>query len=191
MKAKNLNNSSLKTRNLIRKTFAEMLYEKKEINKISVTELVKRADINRGTFYSHYDDIYSVAEDYENELIEEFFDNAKLITSTSFEDFMDAIFAYFEKNDDVYKMMCVSNETFNFASKLLSLAEGKLLEICYTTPALTDHKYLDIEINVLIQGLMCEYYKYCRGFTSITLKDLRDFVSLWYNDFIQRRTKHA
>lgn len=27
-------------------------------------------NINRGTFYSHYDDIYGVVEDYENELIE-------------------------------------------------------------------------------------------------------------------------
>ena len=57
MKAKNLNNSSKKTRNLIKNTFAEMLSEKKEINKISVTELVKRADINRGTFYTHYNDM--------------------------------------------------------------------------------------------------------------------------------------
>lgn len=47
MKAKNLNASSVKTRNLIRDTFAELLYEKKNINKITVTELVQRADINR------------------------------------------------------------------------------------------------------------------------------------------------
>lgn len=53
MKAKNLNASSVKTRNLIRDTFAELLYEKKNINKITVTELVQRADINRSTFYSH------------------------------------------------------------------------------------------------------------------------------------------
>ena len=33
MKVKNLNNSSRKTRNLIKNTFAEMLSEKKEINK--------------------------------------------------------------------------------------------------------------------------------------------------------------
>ena len=45
MKAKNLNASSVKTRNLIRNTFAELLYEKKNINKITVTELVQRADI--------------------------------------------------------------------------------------------------------------------------------------------------
>ena len=97
MKAGNLNRSSVKTRNLIRKTFAEMLSEKKEIGKISVSELTCRADINRGTFYSHYDDIYSVAEDYENELIDNFFDNATLMESSDFDKFIDAIFAYISR----------------------------------------------------------------------------------------------
>ena len=88
MKAQNLNNSSFKTRKLIRKTFAEMLSEKKEMSKISVSELAKRADINRGTFYSHYDDIYAVAEDYENELLAKFFDNATLLSADDFPKFL-------------------------------------------------------------------------------------------------------
>ena len=94
MKARNLNNSSVKTRKLIRTTFAEMLSEKKEIGKISVSELAARANINRGTFYSHYDDIYSVADDYEIELIEKFFDNARLLASDNSEQFIDAFFDY-------------------------------------------------------------------------------------------------
>ena len=49
-----------------------MLCEKKELGKISVSELCKRAGISRGAFYSHYDDIYGVAVDYENEMIDTF-----------------------------------------------------------------------------------------------------------------------
>ena len=105
MKVKNVNHSSLKTRSLIKKTFAEMLSEKRELDKISVSELVRRADINRGTFYSHYDDIYAVAEDYENELIALFFNNAELIASTNTDKFIDLMFAYINQNDDIYKML--------------------------------------------------------------------------------------
>lgn len=72
MKTQNLNRSSRKTRLLIKKIFAEMLSEKQELGKISVSELCERADISRGTFYVHFDDIYSVAEEYENELIDAF-----------------------------------------------------------------------------------------------------------------------
>lgn len=73
MKVKNLNHSSEKTRKLIRNTFAELIKEKQELNKITVSELVKRADINRGTFYNHYDSIYDVAEELEAEIIEVLF----------------------------------------------------------------------------------------------------------------------
>ena len=72
MKAGNLNRSSQKTRALIKKEFAQMLGEKKQLDRIYVSDLCKRADISRGAFYSHYDDIYSVAEDFENELIDAF-----------------------------------------------------------------------------------------------------------------------
>ncbi|MCD8307782.1 MAG: TetR/AcrR family transcriptional regulator [Clostridia bacterium] len=191
MKAKNLNSSSIKTCKLIRKTFAEMLYEKREISKITVTELVKRADINRGTFYSHYNDIYAVAEDYEDELIEKFFDNAHLLTITSFKQFMDSVFAYFQENDELYRMMCVSNETFIFAGRLINLTEGKVLEICYSSKEIINRKNLDLEINIMIQGLMCEYYKYCRGFSSTGLQNLKDYIEDWYDDFLRRRTKRG
>lgn len=116
MKAKNVNRSSIKTRALIKSTFAEMLSEKKEINKITVTELVKRADINRGTFYSHYDDVYGVAEDYENELIDKFFDDARLIGSQDIDSFTDSFFDYIKKNNENYKLLCSSND-FLFAAK--------------------------------------------------------------------------
>ena len=43
MKVKNLNNSSLKTKEAIRTAFAEMVKEKQDLNKITVTELVRRA----------------------------------------------------------------------------------------------------------------------------------------------------
>ena len=79
MKTKNVNRSSEKTRSVIKKVFAEMLAEKKSLDKITVSELTERADISRGAFYFHYDDIYSVAEDYENEFMNHFFDNARLL----------------------------------------------------------------------------------------------------------------
>ena len=105
MKAKNLNNSSRKTRNLIKNTFAEMLSEKKEINKISVTELVKRANINRGTFYTHYNDIYEVAEDFSNELIDKFFSNDILFDIKNVDQFIETFFKYLKTNDKTYKLL--------------------------------------------------------------------------------------
>ncbi len=56
---------------LIRDAFVDLL-STKTINEISVKELCAKADINRGTFYSHYLDINDLLNHLEEELIMEF-----------------------------------------------------------------------------------------------------------------------
>ena len=58
-----------RTKKMIRAAFVELLGEKKNMETITVGELAERADIAKSTFYNHYDDVYAVAEEFENELI--------------------------------------------------------------------------------------------------------------------------
>lgn len=55
------------TRMLIREAFTSLL-EQKPIESISIKELCERAGINRGTFYTHYADIYDLRAQMEAEL---------------------------------------------------------------------------------------------------------------------------
>lgn len=187
MKAKNLNNSSRKTNRLIKNVFAEMLSEYKEISRISVSELCARAEISRGTFYSHYDDIYGVAEDYENELIDHFFDNAKLLTPTNVEQFIDIFFQYIRENDENYKLLCRSNEFLFTAKKLTTIATNKFLELCHHNGLVKNKEYIDLDIAIFIDGILCEYVKYCRGLSAVELDDLYAFTKQWLKDFAKRR----
>lgn len=189
MKARNLNNSSRKTRATIKKVFAELLAEKRELNKISVTELVARANISRGAFYSHYDDIYAVAEDYEKELFEAFFDNAMLLSLGNVNEFVEAFFRYLRQNDQNYKLLCQSNELLFTAKRMCNIACAKLLEICNANPKYINKKHLEIELNVFVSGLIFEYVRYCRGTSTATLYDLYDFTIDWANRFTERRSK--
>lgn len=61
--------SAIRSKRLIREAYMELLKEK-PLEKITVTDIVKRADINRGTFYAHYADTQAVLEQIENEIIE-------------------------------------------------------------------------------------------------------------------------
>ena len=191
MKVKNANHSSQKTRNIIKKTFAEMLSEKKELAKISVSELVRRADINRGTFYSHYDDIYAVAEDYENELISLFFSNAELIASTNTDKFIDLMFEYIKRNDEIYRMLCKSNDFVMIMQKFMRLAANKIIEIINASPEIVEREFITLEVNSFIEGFMFEYVKCCRDVSENTIDDLYDFSKYWYGNFIERRKKCA
>lgn len=188
MKAQYLNRSSIKTRNLIKKIFAEMLSEKKELGKISVSELCQRADISRGSFYSHYDDIYGVAEDYENEMIDTFFDNARLVSSTNIMHFIDSIFEFIRINNENYRLLCKSNDFIFTANRLISIASEKLVELCSNDERIQVRTHIELEIQIFLEGLLCEYVKYCRGYSSKTLDILYDYTKYWVTDFIRARS---
>lgn len=63
----------IKTKQSIKKAFLE-LRKKKSIEKITVRELSEIAMINKATFYLHYSDIYELADEIENNTIQEIFD---------------------------------------------------------------------------------------------------------------------
>lgn len=187
MKVKNLNRSSLKTKRIIKKVFAEMLSEYKEISRISVSELCMRADISRSTFYSHYDDTYSIAEDYENELIDRFFNNAKLLEAASAEKFTEIFFQYIQENDENYKLLCRSNDFLFAAKKLTRIATNKLLELSNRDERVKNKQYLELDIAIFVNGLLCEYVKYCRGTSDVRLEDLHAYTIVWVQSFLKRR----
>ncbi|MFC5711946.1 TetR/AcrR family transcriptional regulator [Thalassorhabdus alkalitolerans] len=56
------------TRTLIRNTFAELIVEK-GLDRVTIKDLTERADINRGTFYLHFQDKYDLLEQSEEEIL--------------------------------------------------------------------------------------------------------------------------
>lgn len=58
-----------KTKKSIINSFIE-IRSKKELEKITVKELCEKAQINKSTFYSHYHDIYDLAEQLETEVVQ-------------------------------------------------------------------------------------------------------------------------
>lgn len=56
------------TKRALRESLVELL-ESKKISEITVKELCDQADINRTTFYSHYDDMDAFIEEVENEIV--------------------------------------------------------------------------------------------------------------------------
>ena len=63
-----------KTKSVLKSTLSSMLNEK-SYEKINVTDICKKANISRITFYSHYNDKFSIID----EIIEEYTAMAKII----------------------------------------------------------------------------------------------------------------
>ncbi len=58
-----------KTKKAIRRAFFELIRQK-PVEKITVRELSELAEINKTTFYAHYDTIYDLVDQLEQEMIE-------------------------------------------------------------------------------------------------------------------------
>jgi len=96
----------------VRKTRAQLkaalsaLMREKDIKEITVRELTERADLNRGTFYCHYKDIYDMVEQVQSEMLEEL--NAVLNAYTpqqlqkGLRPILGDVFALVERNADLF-----------------------------------------------------------------------------------------
>lgn len=60
-----------RTKRLLKETLTNLLLEK-DIQQITVKSIVERADLNRGTFYLHYTDVYDLLKEIENEVLQKF-----------------------------------------------------------------------------------------------------------------------
>ena len=58
----------LKTKRSLKKAMTEML-DKEDFEHISITELCRRAEVSRITFYSHYSDKYALLDDIFNDFL--------------------------------------------------------------------------------------------------------------------------
>ena len=66
---KSTHKNASRSRHLIKQAYGELLNEK-DPAKISVTDIVERANISRGTFYAHYLDVYDLSMAIQNNVIE-------------------------------------------------------------------------------------------------------------------------
>ncbi len=188
MKVKNLNASSLKTKQLIKETFAELLNEKKNINKISVTELVNRANINRSTFYSHYDNAYQVAEDIKNDTLQAFFGNKDIKTTNDIIPFFDEIYKYIKKNDYLFRLIFISDEVTNFVKRLGKICKDKIFNALKEDKSIKNKDYLEQEISIFSDGMAMQFIRYYHKDYPVALEDIIMCGKIWCNQMMSYRS---
>ena len=69
---KQLDRRARKTRRAIQNALMQLSVDKR-INEITVTDVTQAADINRSTFYLHYNDIFDLLAAVEQELFDEIY----------------------------------------------------------------------------------------------------------------------
>ena len=83
-----------KTKHAIYIAFVELLNEK-DMNQITITDIAKKANINRKIFYNYYSDTYEVIEEIQNLVVGAFIKNIGTVEFTNMTDFLTEIFVKF------------------------------------------------------------------------------------------------
>ncbi|MFO6495855.1 MULTISPECIES: TetR/AcrR family transcriptional regulator C-terminal domain-containing protein [Bacillus] len=159
-----------RTKRMIRDALSELM-EEKAFEEVTVKDITRKADINRGTFYLHYQDKYDLLEQSENEIIEEIREIAKqsihsmgVLKGPVIDKplpFVVDIFEYFKENAIFLKAILGPKGTGSFPLKFKSVLTENLKRLKKTikAEALVPEEYLisyivGAQVNVLHEWLI-------------------------------------
>jgi len=155
-----------RTKRMIKEAFVELLGEKKNMETVTVEELVRRADIAKSTFYNHYDDIYSVAEEFENELISELssvLDEIEADRATEYDVYIKKSLEFLKKNEELYRKIINSAEIKFFIEKLKQIISKKIFEDSKVLPFSQDSAERYVQIRFLTNACVDTIVDYFKG----------------------------
>ena len=122
-----------KTKALLLKGLTELM-EQKEVTHISVRELTDLVDLNRGTLYLHYRDIFDMVNQVEDELFQEF---ENLFTDNLPEDsavpptqtVLTNVFTFLLENEKTVKAFLGPHGDLTFINRLKDLVKTRVRKV--------------------------------------------------------------
>lgn len=120
-----------RTKKLLTQALTQLLQEK-QINEITVKELTDLADMNRGTFYLYYKDIFDMLEKIEDGLFEALDEIVSLHEhgdmSQQTKPILLDLFHFIEENQEMCRVLLSPHGDMNFLHRLNEVVRGKCLK---------------------------------------------------------------
>lgn len=119
-----------RTKKLLRQALTRLM-QQKDFKSITVTDVVREADINRGTFYAHYRDVYDLRERIEAEMIADFrgmIAGLRPSETASLQPVLSRAVDYLEENREIVTALTQVSGGDGFGKKLIGVLEECRLE---------------------------------------------------------------
>ena len=180
--------SAVRSRKLIRQAFFELLKEK-NFEKITVTDIVKKADVNRSTFYAHYPDVMGVVEEIQQEIIEY---TQRFMENVDFKDYyqnpkpyLRQIVKLVEENNELYRLLMTSAMASKQMDQLKYILIERTLETLEVPEIFKDKFEFEFSVRFFMGGVVDVYTQWLYGVIDCSLEELTDQVA----NMIQRSAK--
>lgn len=169
--------SAVRSRKLIRQAFLELLKEK-NLEKITVTDIVKQADINRSTFYAHYPDVMGVIEEISEEVLEH---THKFMQEVEFSDFfanplphLKNIIKVAEENIEMYRLLCSSAMGNEQLDRLKNVLIERTLKTIDKPETFKDSLEFEFSVRFFMGGIVDVYTQWLRGNMDCSLEEITE-----------------
>ena len=150
-----------KTKKQLRSALTSLLLEK-DISRVTVRDVADLADVNRGTFYAHYSDVYDLLHHLEDDLLAHLDEvgarhDARQSDGKSFPYLTDLFTLTGEYSDIFYTLYCRSGDT-EFQEKIFHRLKYQLLYEFLSIHSGGTSKKLDYCSSFIVAG-MCTLAK--------------------------------
>lgn len=176
-KSKDGYSNSLKSKELIKKTLIEIIKARTDDKPITVVELVKKAHINRGTFYFHYKNIDEVIRANEQDILD---DLKKILIVFSRElaikkdasSLIECITNFIKSDEKLFSYFLASYEFHYFVDKSKTEIIQFILNNFFTK---YDDKLL-ISITFYVNGMFGLYQDYYNHRIKMSFEDMNKAI---------------
>ena len=126
-----MNNSDRRvkrTKRLLKESLSKLL-QTKELHNISVKELTDLADVSRGAFYTHYQDIYDLYDQMESDLFKEINNIIIKEPTHKYNEVYKTLINYIYDNANICRIFMIRNSPGTFRNKMTNFFEEKFHSI--------------------------------------------------------------
>ena len=171
--------NSIRSKEKIQDAVVDLLKENKGMKNITISAIVEKANVNRGTFYNHYKSVDEVIEDVEAKLIHSFdevlFKNKDLEFEEKCYFFFNKLTQFLKENDEGlrYIVKYIPIHIYDdFHNKILESYRRFLVEELSQKVEGDKQKTTLLTSELISNGVAATYLNYLKGEFNGTLDDI-------------------
>ena len=146
------------TKKMMKDALLEAL-EKQPLEKITVTDICEKADVNRSTFYSYYEDIGQLLLEIEDDVLNNlpvFPDSGSIEPDDRFLSTLEEFFNYVCENERLFRVLIVQRDSSSFNHRLVNSVMERYRNASDTGDKLLD-RYAYVYCVSGVIGIMKEW----------------------------------
>ena len=173
--------SAARSRRLIRDAYVNLMQEK-PIDKISISDIVREADLNRGTFYAHYSNPMDVLMEIANEILG---DVEGFFADFSFTDFLQnpmPLLLRVEKmladNYDFYRRINIHAASIGFTDQIKKILIEYISSNKSVPENLRGNPHFKVALELFAGGLISVYLGFVLGTIRASAREITETISI-------------